>query len=525
MSLLLFHRKECGVTDNIVLEVRNLTKDFPGVRALDNVTFRVRRGEIHCLCGENGAGKSTLMNVISGVLPHGSYEGQIFFHGKETRYRSVKDSEKDNLAIIHQELALSPYLSIHENIFLGHIRPRFGVISWSKLVAESRPYLRKVGLSEDPHTVVSKMGVGKQQLVEIARALSKKVELLILDEPTSSLNDAESEQLLRLIQDLRDEGITCIMISHKLHEILEIADTITILRDGRTVNSYDVHVDDVSEAVLIQDMVGRDITHRFPEKKHAVEDTVVMEVSDWTVYHPEYPDHAVVKNASFRLRKGEILAFCGPMGAGRTELMMSIFGRSYGSKSSGVIRLNGAEQTFHSPKDAMNAGIVYVSENRKELGLILIQDVKSNITNSSLRKVSTNGVIDRDKEIGAAEKYRKALSIRTPSIDQIVRNLSGGNQQKVVLGRVLMADPMVFIVDEPTRGIDVGAKYEVYCILNDLAARGKSIIMISSEMPEAIGMADRIYVMNEGRIKGELAREEATQEKIMTIALRKLREE
>jgi len=511
--------------ENCILEVRNLTKDFPGVRALDDVTFRVKRGEIHCLCGENGAGKSTLMNVISGVQPHGSYQGQVLFHGRETHYKSVSDSERDNLAIIHQELALSPYLSIYENMFLGHINPRLGIINWSKLIVDSKRYLQKVGLTEDPDTVVSKMGVGKQQLVEIARALSKKVELLILDEPTSSLNDAESEQLLKLILDLKKEGITCIMISHKLNELLEIADTITILRDGKTVSSYDLTQTKVSEAVLIQDMVGRDITHRFPEKKHSVEDTVVMEVKGWTVYHPEYPDYAVVKNASFTVRKGEVLAFCGPMGAGRTELMMSIFGKSYGSKCSGTVLLNGKEHTFHSPKEAMEAGIAYVSENRKELGLILIQDVKTNITNSSLKKISRSGIIDGDQEVMEAEKYRRALTIKTPSIDQVVRNLSGGNQQKVVLGRVLMVDPMVFIVDEPTRGIDVGAKYEIYCILNDLAARGKSIIMISSEMPEAIGMADRIYVMNDGRIKGELSREEASQEKIMTIALRKFQEE
>lgn len=513
------------MSESYILEVKNLTKDFPGVRALDDVTFRVKRGEIHCLCGENGAGKSTLMNVISGVLPHGSYEGQVFFHGKEARYRSVGDSEKDNLAIIHQELALSPYLSIYENMFLGHIKPRLGIINWSKLIVDSKKYLQTVGLTEDPSTIVSKMGVGKQQLVEIARALSKKVELLILDEPTSSLNDSESEQLLQLILELKKTGITCIMISHKLNEILEIADTITILRDGRTVNSYDVKEKRVSESALIQDMVGRDITHRFPEKTHTVDDAVVMEVKNWTVYHPEFPDYAVVKNASFKLKKGEILAFCGPMGAGRTELMMSIFGKSYGSRSSGTLVVNGTEHVFHTPKDAMDAGVAYVSEDRKALGLILIQDVKTNITNSSLGKISRTGIIDSSKEIQEAEKYRRALSIKTPSIDQITRNLSGGNQQKVVLARVLMVDPSVFIVDEPTRGIDVGAKYEIYCILNDLAARGKSIIMVSSEMPEAIGMADRIYVMNDGRIKGELSRDEASQEKIMTMALRKVQED
>jgi len=512
------------VDESIILEVRNLTKEFPGVRALDNVNFSVKKGEIHCLCGENGAGKSTLMNVISGVHPHGSYEGHVLFHGKETRYKDVKDSEKDNIAIIHQELTLSPYLSIYENIFLGHIKPKFGIINWTKLITDSKKYLQKVGLKDDPDTIVSKMGVGKQQLVEIARALSKKVELLILDEPTSSLNDAESKALLQLILDLKKEGITCIMISHKLNELLEIADSITILRDGRTIRSYNTKEEQVSEAMLIQDMVGRDITHRYPERKNTIEDTVVMEVKDWTVYHPEYPDLAVVKKASFSLRKGEILAFCGPMGAGRTELMMSLFGKSYGSRSSGILRVYGEEKNFHSPKDAIESGIGYVSEDRKNLGLILIQDVKTNITNSSLKKISSHGVIKKSQEVSEAEKYRKALSIKTPSIDQMVKNLSGGNQQKVVLSRCLMAEPSIFIVDEPTRGIDVGAKYEIYTILNELVSRGKSIIMVSSEMPEAIGMADRIIVMNEGRIKGELTRQEASQEKIMTLALKKVQE-
>lgn len=507
-----------------ILEVNSLTKVFPGVKALDKVSFKVKKGEIHCLCGENGAGKSTLMNVISGVYPHGSYEGKVLYHGKETVYKTVKDSEKDNLAIIHQELSLSPYLSIYENIFLGHIKTKFGIINWNKLILESRQYLKKVGLNENPETIVSKMGVGHQQLVEIARALSKNVELLILDEPTSSLNDHESEQLLTLIKDLKSEGITCIMISHKLNEVLRIADSITILRDGQTICSYDTTKNKVTEATIIQQMVGRDMTHRYPERTHKVGDKIIMEVRNWTVYHPEYPELAVVKNASFKLKKGEILAFCGPTGAGRTEMMMSIFGRSYGSHCKGELYVNGKKQSFHTPKDAIARGIGYVSENRKELGLILIQSIKNNISSSSLKLLSKLGVIDKDQETIEAEKYRKALNIKTPSVEQIVRNLSGGNQQKVVLSRCLLADPDIFIVDEPTRGIDVGAKYEIYCILNDLLSQGKSVIMISSEMPEAIGMADRIYVMNEGVIKGELNREEASQEKIMTLALQKNQE-
>jgi len=502
-----------------ILEVQNLTKTFPGVKALDNVNFKVRKGEIHCLCGENGAGKSTLMNVVSGVYPHGSFTGQVIFHGKETAYKSVKDSEKDRLAIIHQELALSPFLSIFENIFLGHIETKTGIINWDKLIMESRPYMERVGLKENPETIVSKLGVGKQQLVEIARALSKSVEVLILDEPTSSLNDDESDKLLDLLLDLKKEGITCIMISHKLNEVMKVADTVTILRDGQSICSYDTETQEVTEDLIIQGMVGRDMTHRFPEKTAIVGDKV-MEVKDWTVFHPDYPDRKVVDGADFYLKKGEILAFCGPMGAGRTELMMSLFGRAYGSSCSGSLVIGGEEKQFHSPKDAIRDGLGYVSEDRKDLGLILIQDVKTNISNSSLKSMSRWGILNKSREIREAEKYKNTLNIKTPSIEQMVKNLSGGNQQKVVLSRCLLADPSIFIVDEPTRGIDVGAKYEIYCILNELAAQGKSIIMISSELPEALGMADRIYVMNEGEIKGELSREEATQEKIMQIALR-----
>ncbi|HOM22174.1 MAG TPA: sugar ABC transporter ATP-binding protein [Termitinemataceae bacterium] len=501
-----------------ILEIKNLTKDFPGVRALDNVSLKVKRGEIHSICGENGAGKSTLMSVISGVYPKGTYEGKVFFKGKETHYHSVKDSERDGLAIIHQELALSPYLSIYENIFLGHMKTRFGIINWNKYIKESRHYLEQVGLHENPATIVSKMGVGKQQLVEIARALSKKVELLILDEPTSSLNDEESEKLLQLIRQLKAQGITCIMISHKLNEVLEIADTVTVLRDGKSISTYDVKQDQLTESRLIRDMVGRDLTTRFPEREHKVGE-VVMEVKNWSVYHPDYHSIKVVDSASFYVRKGEIVAFCGPMGAGRTELMMSLYGQSYGSRSEGELYLFGKKVELRSPREAIQAGLGYVSEDRKNLGLILIQDVKSNISISSLPKLSRLGVVNTHEEISAAERYKEELRIKTPSIMQLTRNLSGGNQQKVALSKCLLADPEIFIVDEPTRGIDVGAKSEIYHILTDIVQKGKSIILVTSELPEAIGLADRIYVMNEGCIKGMLTREEATQEKIMHIAL------
>jgi len=501
-----------------ILEIENLTKEFPGVRALDNVSLKIKKGEIHSLCGENGAGKSTLMSCISGVYPKNSYEGKVNYKGKETNYNSVKDSENEGLAIIHQELALSPYLSIYENIFLGHMETKFGIINWNRYIKESKNYLKTVGLNEPPETIVSKLGVGKQQLVEIARALSKKAELLILDEPTSSLNDDESEKLLNLILEFKRQGITSVIISHKLNEVLKVADTVTILRDGRSISTYDVKGDKLTEEMIIKDMVGRDLTHRFPERKSSPGE-VIMEVKNWSVYHPEYHNIKVVDNVSFNLRKGEILVFCGPMGAGRTELMMSLFGNSYGYRSEGDLLIHGKSRKFKSPRAAINAGLGYISEDRKSLGLVLIQDVKTNMTHSSLAKISKFGVIDNQFEINETERLCKDLKIRTPSINQIVRNLSGGNQQKVVVSKALLADPEIFIVDEPTRGIDVGAKTEIYGIMNDMIAAGKSVIMISSELPEALGMADRIYVMNEGEIKGVLSKEEATQEKIMHMAL------
>ena len=501
-----------------ILEIENLTKDFPGVRALRDVSLKVKKGEIHCLCGENGAGKSTLMSCISGVYPKGSYEGKVVFKGRGTDYRSVKDSEKEGLAIIHQELTLSPYLSIHENIFLGHMQTRFGIINWNKYIKESKKYLEIVGLREPPETAASKLSVGKQQLVEIARALSKNAELLILDEPTSSLNDDESEKLLKLVIEFKRQGITSVMISHKLNEVLKVADTVTILRDGRSIRTYDVRGDGLTEGMIIKDMVGRDLTRRFPQRKSAPGETV-MEVKNWTVYHPEYHDIKVVDNVSFHLRKGEILAFCGPMGAGRTELMMSIFGKSYGSRSEGELYIKGKRRVFNSARAAIDAGLGYISEDRKNLGLVLMQDIKTNIAHAGLKKLSRFGIMNSQKEIREAERYRKELNIRTPSVNQAVRNLSGGNQQKVAVSKSLLADPDIFIVDEPTRGIDVGAKTEIYGILNGMIAAGKSVIIVSSELPEALGMADRIYVMNEGRIKGVLAKEEATQEKIMRLAL------
>lgn len=501
-----------------ILEVKNITKDFPGVRALDNVDFKVKRGEIHCLVGENGAGKSTLMNVVSGVYPRGTYDGEVVFKGKVTHYKSTKDSEVDGLAIIHQELTLSPYLPIFENLFLGHMKTKFGIIDWDACLRDSYPLLKRVGLQEKPQTIVSKMSVGKQQLVEIARAISLNAELIIFDEPTSSLNDDESQKLLSLLREFKESGITCIMISHKLDEVLSVADSITILRDGLSIETIDCKKDKVTESRIIKGMVGRELKNLFPKKEPDIGD-VVFEVKNWSVYHPDYHTMKIVDDASFFIKKGEIVSFCGPMGAGRTELMMSIFGASYGFGETGEVFLHGKKVELTTPKKAIETGIGYVSEDRKNLGLILIHDVKTNITNSSLPSLSKYGVMNKNLVTTKSEELRKALNIKTPSIHQIVRNLSGGNQQKVVLSRCLLAAPDIFIVDEPTRGIDVGAKFEIYSILNDMVKEGKSVIVVSSELAEAISMSDRIYVMNEGKIKGVIPREEATQEGIMKMAL------
>ena len=501
-----------------LLKVSNLTKVFPGVRALDNVNFTVKKNEIHCLCGENGAGKSTLMKVISGVYPYGSFEGTVSFKGEIQKYNTIKDSEAKGIAIIHQELALSPYLSIAENIFLGHQRSKFGVIDFFKIAKESEQLLKNIGLNENPQTIVSTLGVGKQQLVEIAKALSKNVEMLILDEPTSSLNDQECDQLLDLILDLKKQGITCIMISHKLNEVLKIADSITILRDGKTIETLDATTNEVTEKIIIKDMVGRDMADRFPKRTPNIGE-VQLEVKNWSVYHPLDVERVVVSNANFNVRKGEIVGFCGLMGSGRTELMMSVFGSAYGSHHTGEIYLRNKKVSWSTPKNALASGLGYISEDRKELGLILIQDIKTNIINSNLKGCSKLGVLNNKQIESVGLEYKEKLNIKAPTVHTVVNTLSGGNQQKVVISRCLYADPDILIIDEPTRGIDVGAKYEIYTILNQLVAAGKSIIMISSELVEVLGMSDRIYIMNDGKIKGELDIEDATQEKIMHIAI------
>ena len=499
-----------------ILEMREITKTFPGVKALSNVNLSVKSGEIHGIVGENGAGKSTLMKVLSGVYPHGSYDGAIHFAGEERRFRDIADSEHLGIIIIHQELALVPLLSIAENIFLGsEIANKAGVIDWNAAFRRTKELLKKVGLNESPQTLIDSIGVGKQQLVEIAKALSKNVKLLILDEPTASLNESDSEALLALLREFRAQGISSILISHKLNEILEVADTITILRDGSTVDRLDCRAEKIDEARIIKSMVGRDLTDRYPDRHSKIGDTI-FEVKNWNVYHAIHADRHLIKDIDLHVKKGEVVGIAGLMGAGRTEFGMSVFGRSYGQKISGRVFMHGKEVDVSTIQRAMDNGIAYVTEDRKNYGLVLIDDIKRNISLANLPGVSSKaGVIDGPKEILVAGKYRKDLNIRCSSVFQQTVNLSGGNQQKVVLSKWLFTGPEVLILDEPTRGIDVGAKYEIYGIINSLAESGKAVIIISSEMPELLGMTDRIYIMNDGRIVGETPTPEATQEKIM----------
>ena len=500
-----------------ILEMRGITKTFPGVKALQDVNLDVRAGEIHAVVGENGAGKSTLMKVLSGVYAHGSYDGEIRFLGKECRFHGIHESERVGIVIIHQELALVPLLSIAENIFLGNEQARFGVIDWNTVRGKAASLLRKVGLAEDPDTLITNIGVGKQQLVEIAKALSKEVRLLILDEPTASLSEKDSDALLALLMEFRRQGISSILISHKLNEVGKVADRITILRDGRTIETLDKA--DISEDRIITSMVGRPLEDRYPTRTPKIGE-VVFEVKDWVVHHPLHPDRKVIKGVDIAVRKGEVVGIAGLMGAGRTEFAMSIFGKSWGTGISGEVRLNGKRIDVSSVGKAVGHGIAYATEDRKTYGLNLIDHIKHNITAANMPGISRRGVIDDMRELSVANDYRKKTNIRSSSVYQTTGNLSGGNQQKVVLSKWLFADPQVLILDEPTRGIDVGAKYEIYTIINRLAEEGRAIIVISSEMPELLGICDRIYVMNEGRIVGEMAGSEASQEKIMRAIVR-----
>jgi|TARA_B110000091_G_scaffold208094_1_gene247220 putative multiple sugar transport system ATP-binding protein len=499
-----------------LLEMRAITKEFPGVKALDTVNLSVQKGEIHAICGENGAGKSTLMKVLSGVYPAGTYDGEIHFDGALAEFGDISESEVRGIIIIHQELALVPLLSIAENLFLGNERAKGGIVDWRDTNQRTEALLRKVGLSEPPSAIVDKLGVGKQQLVEIAKALSKEVRLLILDEPTAALSERDSQALLDLMLELKEQGVTQIIISHKLNEVRRVADTVTVIRDGSTVSTMAAANGEVTEDRIVHDMVGRDMDDRYPNRDRKAGE-MLMEVKGWNVWHPVHSERQMLKDVNLTVRAGEVVGIAGLMGAGRTELAMSVFGKSYGRSISGSVEMKGEPVDVSSVSKAIGAGLAYVTEDRKSLGLVLDETIQRNITLSNLPKVSRNSILNEARETQVAEQYRKTLNIRTPSVFQRVMNLSGGNQQKVVLSKWLFAEPEVLILDEPTRGIDVGAKFEIYAIINELSKQGKGVVMISSEMPELLGMCDRIYVMNEGAFVGELTAEEASQERIMSL--------
>jgi len=503
---------------NNILEMRSITKTFPGVKALQQVSLSAERGTVHAIVGENGAGKSTLMKVLSGVYPYGSYEGDIVFEGETVQFQNIRDSEAKGIVIIHQELALSPYLSIAENIFLNNeLKGPTGLIDWNRTNTEASKLLARVGLRENPTEKILDIGVGKQQLVEIAKALSKRVKLLILDEPTAALNDEDSDHLLDLMLHLKEQGITSIIISHKLNEIKKIADSVTVIRDGKTIET--IEKNDVTEERIIKDMVGRDLEHRYPDHTPHIGDEI-LRVENWTAHHPQDTSRVVVDNVNITVRKGEIVGIAGLMGAGRTEFAMSLFGRSYGSRISGKVFKNGTEIQVNTVSQAIKNGLAYATEDRKFYGLNLLEDIKRNVSMASLRKLLRFGLVDDTREYAVADDFRKSMNIKAPSVNSITGKLSGGNQQKVVLSKWIFSDPDVLILDEPTRGIDVGAKYEIYTIINRLAAEGKGIIVISSELPELLGICDRIYALSEGAITGELPIAEASPEaliKLMTM--------
>jgi len=497
--------------------MKSITKTFPGVRALNNVSFQVTEGEIHCLVGENGAGKSTLMKVLSGVYPHGDYEGDILLRGEAQNFRGIPDSEHAGIAIIYQELALFPELTVYENILMGQELTKGLAIDWNETIRKATEMLKTVRLKVNPEMKIKDLGIGQQQLVEIAKALCKDVKLLILDEPTAALNEDDAENLLSLILELKKKGITSVLISHRLKEVIHIADTVTVLRDGQTICTLDSKSGDVSEANLIKNMVGREINNIYPPRSHAVEPVVVLEIKNWNGYDPKL-GRTVLKEMNLKLHKGEIIGIAGLMGSGRTELAKSIFGNPDRYHLQGELLIKGKKVEFKSPRDAIAAKLAYASEDRKGNGLILIQDIKSNISLAKLERISSRGVTDQNLEVKFANEFKTSLNIKTPSVEQRVSNLSGGNQQKVSIAKWLFVEPEVLILDEPSRGIDVGAKFEIYTIMNRLVEQGMSIIMISSELPEVLGMSDRIYVVSAGRIAGELSRSEATQEKIMHMA-------
>ncbi|MFA7370293.1 MAG: sugar ABC transporter ATP-binding protein [Sphaerochaetaceae bacterium] len=502
----------------VMLQMQNITKYFPGVCALDDVNLNVFRGDIHSICGENGAGKSTLMNILSGVHPHGSYEGKIIFDGNEVVFKNIKESEKVGIVIIHQELTMIPELSITENIFLGNEVVKKGLIDWDTARRNTVELLARVGLNASPDTLVKNLGVGQQQLVEIAKAFAKNVKLLILDEPTSALNEADTTNLMKLMLELKSKDITCIMISHKLNDIARISDAVTVIRDGCTVETYPVEAGNVDQDRIICSMVGRPLENRYPSHESNIGETI-FEVSNWCVEDPEIPGMYACYNNNFFVRSGEIVGFAGLMGAGRTELMKSIFGRTYGNYLGGTIKIRGKEVQIKDVNTAIKHGIAYIPEDRKVYGLNLLDTIRKTIVSANLGSILRRRLLDLDEEFQVAKKYCKMLTVKTSGVDSRVTTLSGGNQQKVVVAKWMFTEPDILILDEPTRGIDVGAKYEIYRLVHKLADQGKAIIFVSSELPELLGMSDRIYTIFEGHITGVLNREDADQVKLMRMMI------
>jgi len=500
----------------VILEMQSITKEFPGVKALDKVNLKVRRGTILSICGENGAGKSTLMKVLSGVYPYGTYQGNIIYKGGKVKFKNIKESEQAGIVIIHQELALIPELSITENIFLGNEVVNKGLINWDHQRNRTIALLKKVGLDLNRDLSIKHLGVGQQQLVEIAKALSKNVKLLILDEPTSALNEDDSANLLELMRGLKDHDITCIMISHKLNEIAAISDEVTVIRDGQSVETYEVEAGQVDEERIIKAMVGRSLENRYPSH-YSNPGEIIFEVKDWLVEDPNNPGRMLCKNSKFNVRAGEIVGFAGLMGAGRTELMRSIFGRNYGIYRKGTIRIKGKELKLTSVASAIKNGIAYVPEDRKNLGLNLLDSIRETIVSADLGRITKHKLLDLDLEKEVSIKYSKSLKVKTHSVDSGVKTLSGGNQQKVVLSKWMFTEPDVLILDEPTRGIDVGAKYEIYKLIHKMADQGKGVIVVSSELPELIGITDRIYTIFEGEITGMIESCHAKQESLMKL--------
>lgn len=497
-----------------LLEMKNITKEFPGVKALDDVNMDLIEGEFHSLVGENGAGKSTLMKVLSGVYPYGEYVGQLFINGDEKRFTTIREAEEAGIAIIFQELSLVKELTVGENIFLGREPSNFGIINWTEIYQKSAELLKELNLDINPRTEVGDLGIGQQQLVEIAKALSQNAKILVLDEPTAALTESEVDILFDILRDLKKRGVGMIYISHKLDEVFEMSDRITVLRDGQTVATHEASELDVDKVIAL--MVGREVGDIFPETKHEFGETV-LEVKNITAFEPDHPDKKLVDNVSFHVRKGEVLGISGLMGAGRSELLTTIFG-AWKGKSSGEVFVEGEKVSINLPKDAIDNGIGFVTEDRKRYGLILDQTIMDNSTLAGLKQISGNFLTHLSKEAKATKKTMKSLKVKANSHLTVTGTLSGGNQQKVVLAKWLLTNPKVLFLDEPTRGIDVGAKQEIYNEINLLAEEGLAIVMVSSELPEVMGLSDRIMVLHEGHLTGEFAKEDATPEKVMAAA-------